>query len=321
MEYVQSDGSVASKKPYRDVPEGFVLRKSSDPRCNRCMLERGFSEDHIPPQSCGNSGTVSYRRLYADELKAPQITVPSRNGIRYVTVCAPCNNGRGPDDAAAAEFVKELRAIEKSRLVMPGTVRVPARARRVLRAVLAWFLAVRLHDLESSTDALLRDYLGGAPLDPRIVLHYWRYDSDETIIARDFTSYNILEGSAIRGTASVIKSWPIAFMLVHGEPVPDLARLDGYSTFRESAKVLLPWRRDDAPPSHWPERADPIGNVVMWGAEFRNAISSFAGYFGRAMIDDQRRRAATNAIHRIGDPERYSFLASDGSMQSLYFTR
>jgi len=286
------------------------------------MNERGFSDDHIPPRSCGNARNVAYRRLYADEMSAPQAQMPSANGIRYATVCERCNNGRGPDDAAAAEFVERVRAIERSPVHLSGALRVPARANQILRAVLGWFLAARLDERESATDALLRAYLDGDVLDQRIVVHFWPYSGEETIIARDFTSFNVYEGTAIRGTASVIKFPPIAVMLVHGEPLERFPRLDLHSGGARAFEVLLPWDRATAPAAHWPERPDETGNVVMGGAEFINAVSSFSGFFGKAMMDEQRRRAATvHASRGMNRPQRYAFFTDDGTKRELYFVR
>lgn len=322
IRYLRDDGTEAGGRPYVAIPEKFVLRKEQDQRCNRCMRERGFSEDHIPPQSCGNSGSIAYRRLYADDLATAQATMPSKNGIKYATVCKGCNNGRGFYDAAAAEFVSRLRSIERANIYVPGLIYVPARANAVLRAALAWFVAARLNERECATDAMLRTYLDGGDLAPNIAVHYWPYSGDETIVARDFTSFNVYDGYAIRGTASVIKFAPLAIMLVHGEPVDRLPRLDIHSGAAQRSEMLLRWDRASAPPAHWPERADADGNVVMCGAEFLNAVSSYSGFFGKAMIDEQRRCAASiHAARRIGAPQEYCFVAKDGARRRLYFVR
>ncbi len=322
MQYLGQDEARAERAPYLSIPQKFVLRKERDLQCNRCTRERGFTEDHIPPQSCGNTGTVAYRRLYADDLAAVQAPMSSGNGIKYATVCQACNNGRGFHDAAAAEFIARLRSIERSLVYLPGPVHVVARANATLRAVLAWFLAARLHEQQSSTDALLRRYLDGGDLSPLIAVHYWPYSGDETIIARDFTSFNVYDGRAIRGTVSVIKFAPIALMLVHGEPVEDLPRLDLHSGSPERCEVLLRWDRASAPPSHWPERADANGNVVMCGAEFINAVSSYSGFFGKTMIDEQRRRASgIHASRASNSPQHYTVVANDGTRRLLYYVR
>jgi hypothetical protein len=62
------------------------------------------------------------------------------------------------------------------------------------------------------------------------------------------------------------------------------------------------------------------GNVVLCGAEFMDAISSYSGFFGRVMMDEQRRRAA--AIHAprgIDAPRQYTFVTTDGVRRRLYF--
>lgn len=322
MQYSREDGTGAEARPYLNIPQKFVLRKKRDRRCNRCTYERGLSEDHIPPKSCGNAGNVAYRRLYADDLAVAQASMSSGNGIKYATVCESCNNGRGSQDAAAAELITQVRSIERSSIQLPRLVHVPARANAVLRAALAWFLTARLHEQESSTDALLRAYLDGAELNPAIAVHYWPYSVDETIIARDFTSCNVYDGTAIRGTASVIKFAPLAIMLVHGQPVDELPRLDVYSRAAERSEMQLRWDRAGAPPAHWPERADQAGNVVMGGAEFVNAVSSYSGFFGKAMIDEQRQRAsAIHASRGFNSPQQYTFVTKDATRQRLYFVR
>lgn len=106
-----------------------IVFKKDASICNISLQKQNPTDDHIPPQCCGNDKAIVARRIYADELIAQQVDSKSNDGLKWRTLCRPCNGdlfGRWGD--ALVDFTKQVEAFVQSRVVRPQRVSFPIRA-------------------------------------------------------------------------------------------------------------------------------------------------------------------------------------------------
>lgn len=269
------------RKPKNNSVQPLSFKKGNNV-CNICRNKENLTDDHVPPRCCGNDKEIVARRVYADELIARQVDARSRNGLKFRTICKPCNGDLlGSWDGALGAFAEQARLLLAENLVKPARVHLRIRAGAVLRSVLGHMLSVKVQDDDIPVDGKIRDYLlGRAPLDPSIVVYCWLYPFGPTVISRDFTFVEVVgKGGKSPGIVSVIKFFPLAFCILdargpHGPggavtPLHQFAELD-ISTEADIEMFTSPIIHPG-----WPERA--MGNhVVLGGRAHTDSLTTLA---------------------------------------------
>jgi hypothetical protein len=255
--------------------------KKGDSVCNLCLGRHNLTDDHIPPQCCGNDKAIVARRIYAEELVARQVDARSNNGLKWRTLCRPCNGDIvGRWDPALGEFTKQLEAIVSPTLVLPQVVSFSIRGGAVLRSVLGHVLAAKTKSDAVPADSKIREFLRGlGPLHPNVEVYCWLYPYRPIVVARDFTWVELEGGgSASPGLATVIKFFPLAFLIVdaNGKGSVDsrfMTALHSYATLDEKSVIDVSVCRSPIIAPGWPERT--MGNhVVLGGQTYIDAVTT-----------------------------------------------
>ena len=209
----------------------MIKKNKSETDSLRQGLEHGFcricnsygllTRDHVPPQSCGNSGDI-----VIDGCKY-------QGGYKARTICGRCNNellGKNYD----LEFKKLYD--EYKALINPGIKLPPFRKlvfncsqEKLLKCFIGHFLAVSLFENEISVqnelsheinnkiklrDDFRRYFLGLGSLDNYDVF-YWAYPYERLVISQCFGRIeDILRSNKSFSTGTVIKMYPLAIYLV-----------------------------------------------------------------------------------------------------------
>ncbi len=267
-------------QPKSSDVQPLVFRKG-DTICNLRLQKRNLTYDHIPPQCCGNDKEVVARRIYADELIARQVDSTSKNGLKWKTLCRPCNGDLvGRWDPALGDFTKQAEAIIAPSLTLPQRVSLAIHGGAVVRSILGHVVAAKTEGDAVPLDAKARDYLlGRAPLDAAMQIYCWLYPYHPIVVSRDFTWVEVEgEGNASPGVATVIKFYPLAFLIVDatGRGTIDtqyMTALHRFAALGDKDTVTVDiWR---APVIHpgWPERA--MGNhLVLGGRSYVDSVTT-----------------------------------------------
>lgn len=255
--------------------------KKGDSICNLCEQKHNLTDDHIPPQCCGNDKAVVARRIYAEELVAKQVEAKSRNGLKWRTLCRSCNGDIiGRWDPALGDFTKQAESIIASTLALPQKITKSIRGGAVLRSLLGHVVGAKTQGDAIPLDAKIRDYLlGQAILDPRVGVYCWLYPYRPIVVSRDFTWVEIEgEGLPSPGLATVIKFYPLAVLFidswVNGTLNTDyMTPLHPFAHVDESIETEIEiWRHPIFHPG-WPERA--MGNhLVLGGRTYVDSVTT-----------------------------------------------
>lgn len=229
--------------------------------CNLCREKKNLTDDHVPPQCCGNDKAVRARRLFGGELVARQVDARSGNGLKFRTLCKDCN-GRilGSWDGALGDFARAVKRIARSALELPSQVSLNIQAGAVVRSVLGHIVATKVQDDEVTTDHRIRKYLKGSPALPASFKVYcWLYPFEPTVVSRDFTFVDLQPpGRATPGIVSVIKFYPLAFCLLDGEGKLDekyVTSLHPYAAMRPSDETTIEFRCKPIVRPEYPQHA------------------------------------------------------------------
>jgi len=257
--------------------------KKGDNICNLCEQKHNLTDDHIPPQCCGNDKAVVARRIYAEELIARQVDAKSKNGLKWRTLCRPCNGDLiGRWDPALGEFTKQVESIIEPTLVLPPMITMSIRGGAVLRSLLGHVVAAKTQGDAVPLDAKIRDFLlGRARLDSSIGVYCWLYPYRPIIVARDFRWLEIEgEGGQSPGLATVIKFYPLAVLCIDASAVSalntqNMTPLHTFADVGESVETMVEiWRAPIIHPG-WPERA--MGNhLVLGGRTYVDSVTTAA---------------------------------------------
>lgn len=278
-------------KPKSNKVDPLVFKKGNNV-CNICGQKKNLTDDHVPPQCCGNDKEISARRIYAEELIARQVGAKSRNGLKFRTICKNCNGDLlGAWDDALGDFAAQAESILTSTVALPESVAVNLRAGAVLRSVLGHVVAAKVKDDQVPVDQKIRDYLTGVNiLPPEIKVYCWLYPFAPTIVSRDFTFVELVENAKPSpGVVSVVKFYPLAFCIVDGHGALDatlLTALHAYSTLDVVDSVTIHLRREPVVQPGWPER--PIRNhVVLGGRTYSDSVTTVTA--GSAVVTPGKR--------------------------------
>lgn len=107
--------------------------------CSLCGNFSKLTDDHVPPQACGNSGVYDIL-----DLQNPKFRMQALNGLKLRTICGGCNSEKlGRFDTSlslfAIAFKKFLR--QRDQFQLPGSHYIPLSPREIVRSVVGHLLA------------------------------------------------------------------------------------------------------------------------------------------------------------------------------------
>lgn len=241
-------------------------------QCNICLKERPLSWDHVPPQGSYNPSPREVQTvmqvLTARDPVRPS-TRDSQNGVKFRTICKPCNEKLGQDvDPTYIDFTQQIGLFLKSTLALPTTVSIKTKPARLIRAVLAHLVAakVELDDVIFDRDVRPACRSLTVPIPDNVHVHYWAYPHEEQVILRDVAT--LAKRGKFGGAIMffhLMKSYPVAFL------VSDVARYDGLPTLTDYRSagpddvVDIPLVLSDIRPVGWPET--PTDDSILFGGQ------------------------------------------------------
>lgn len=252
-------------KPKQPTVKKF---KKEDNICNVCQQEKKLSKDHVPPQACPLANNIVISKLLnqmtGDRSFRRRI---SQNGVTYETICSNCNNNIGSRyDRALGEFSKKIESFIKTKLILPSSFEIECQPNAIMRSVLGHLLAAKTETDRVIIDKLIRHCIlnPSLPIDDNIHIFYWVYSYETTIILRDFGMPEIRGNLQICGFFSLIKFYPVAFLVAYKVPCYEkLLSLHQFNQLAPNAKANIQIDLRPVKSSTWTEECRGFENYLM----------------------------------------------------------
>jgi hypothetical protein len=235
------------------------------------MTTNEMSDDHVPPQGAIDISEVEANCLFEmyEGSKAPRPKF-LQNGLVFRTICRECNTLLGEYDRHLIKFVKTMRSIARSGLLLPEATRFYFQPNAIIRATAGHLVAAKIHADDSPFDRKAREFIlnKDAPVPPEWDVYYWAYPYTRTVIVRD-TIIAKLDFSWSLGFCQVLKFFPVGFLFRQNPfpfgTMPDMPGINCLSRFKEqpaSFEAAVPGIPFRAPNPNWPEDPPRAGFTV-----------------------------------------------------------
>lgn len=244
-------------------------------KCNICLNDSELTFDHIPPQGSTEIKTIEQENIFHRLTQKERKFNISQNGVKYRTICSVCNNDKLGTrlDPILNNFSQSISLFLKSNLILPNFIEIETRPTALIRTIIGHLLAAKIDIGESEIDKLMRSFVFDYNLIiPRdINIFYWIFPYENTIILRDFAMPAIRNNFREIGIFSVLKYFPIAFLLTDLSEYEGLPSLTSYRNLRadEFAKITINLKNIRNP--EWPENVTR-GNFIIGGADFKSSV-------------------------------------------------
>ena len=123
------------------------LKRDKNGTCNICHGQGPLSWDHVPPKGGIQCTSVQIRSIFSVLTGETRDFKPtySQNGLKYRTICKPCNETIGHKyDSALNEFSLSVGKYLGTSLTLPPTIQHPTKPAALIRSVLAHILAAKI---------------------------------------------------------------------------------------------------------------------------------------------------------------------------------
>ncbi len=222
--------------------------------CALCRHYGKLTENHVPPESVGNSDrwlAQSYLTAVAGD---PGLVRGRRfpGGVRFRTLCAECNNKLGGrEDQALLNFYQEVTKLVESPFVLPPLMRIPAKPNLIIRGLMAHIVSANDTGVPSRFDIEARSiFFGHKPL--RLSswnVFYWLYVGKELFVARSLFLAQLFSTLQVH-ELQVLKIYPLAFLFTDAPHFLGLPNMMQFICSRDEDEAELPlflYRRDHNP--------------------------------------------------------------------------
>jgi len=259
--------------------------------CNLCRQETVLSWDHVPPQGGVDLSAVEMRTVLETLTNQPgegKFKI-SQNGIKYRTICKPCNEFMGQEfDPTLNEFARAVTAFVRSSLELPPVARIPTRPHRLIRGLLGHLVAAKAEYDDVVLDELVRDTIfdSNKVIPEQINIFYWLYPYAEQVVLRDVAM------PAVRGNFSdimfchLLKYFPVAYLVSTANRYEGLRSLNMYRAIAPDEEVEVEIGVRDIQDQHWPERPDK-GSFLVGGQSIDSSVFSTPKKPGKRRLTKQ----------------------------------
>ena len=187
-------------------------------RCALCREYSKLTEEHIPPQSVGNTDewiAQSYLTKVSAENQEMYHGRQFRGGFRLKTLCGDCNSRLGGrEDKALADFFYEVKKlVEAPLLVGSSEVKVPAKPNLIFKGLFAHIASANAEGCPCDFDDEAREiFLNKRPLQQSSWnLFYWLYLGNEIAVLRNMYQVTWTPIVNVR-PMFILKLFPLAFL-------------------------------------------------------------------------------------------------------------
>ena len=253
------------------------FKRAERSRCNICGQRRMLTWDHVPPRRCQDRTAVELQTAFQNLVsgKKNYSYSISQNGVKYRTLCRECNNDLlgARLDPHLVRFSDEIASAITSRLTMPRFYPVPVDVPKLVRAVYGHMLAAKVTREDTVSDQLMRATVlePAAPLPPQLRLFFWVYPYSGVVAIRDVIMPTRRGDSESLSMFSILKFFPVAFLLADCKVYEGLPHLDAQSHGPAASNINVDLKL--VKPPDWPEEVER-GNFVLAGQSWGSAVTA-----------------------------------------------
>lgn len=241
--------------------------------CNICGTVGKLTFDHVPPKAC--LPPTAIQLVHVAMMLGTTAAKSSgarymQSGIKYRTLCGPCNNGLGHScDPELVRFCGQVSQFIGTSTLLPPYTTVLARPQRFARSVLGHLCALGVDRYRKGphTEAV-RDYLTdyALPMPGPLRFYYWLYPYRTLVAVRDAVTSRLGIGQ-LPVSFWLLKFFPLAIMVTWDEPAGwnfNVSSLDPWRDVSIDDEVALPVQLTPVVEHLWPEAPEDL-RVIMYG--------------------------------------------------------
>ncbi len=253
-------------------------RKNVKRECNICGEITCLTDDHVPPQGCGNCSPISSYKFFDVMAEIKPVSHIRQRGITFRTLCSKCNN-----EILGGLYDKELIGVSDalatflvSNTILPRIVELKCKPDMLSRAIIGHVLASKTYYEDRFTHELeMRRFFQN----PQIIrpeslkLFIWPYPYGGIELIRDVFIKDLSHSvDSLNGLGSIIKFYPIAYAIGDYNDVHGLVNLFDYTSEDISQEVVIPLNlgalfmtNGVIRPNTWPDRYSD--NTILFGTK------------------------------------------------------
>jgi hypothetical protein len=259
------------------MPSHYVkVKRDKKDICNICKSKALLTWDHVPPQR-GIDITPVEQETILERLTASKDDrqyLISQNGVKYRTICKDCNDRLGRQyDPIMNDFARGIGRFLHATLHLPEIIQYETKPNRLIRAICGHLLAAKGELENTKVDEVMRNFIFDEASDfPNgLKILYWVYPYSYIVLIRDIVMPAIRGNFDRYGFFSIIKYFPIGYILCDLDGYEGLNDLSFYftSNLDELASIPIPLKQIRHP--QWPEIVDD-GNIVAGGRSVKSSI-------------------------------------------------
>lgn len=238
-------------------------------RCRLCGQTAEMTWDHVPPQAGIVLQPVEIEAVYRSLTGTKREFTISQNGLKYRTLCKPCNSLLGAKyDPVLNDFAIGVGRYLYTEFHLPASLSYRTRPGALMRAVLGHLLATKSTTDASLVDQAFQPYVldEQLPLPQDLYVYYCVYPYEQTVVARDFARLDTTRPRDNMGVISVLKYFPIAYMVATGPIAYGLGDLTPFGYAAPDTWASVPINLRHIPAINWPEGIDDTTAIMTTSA-------------------------------------------------------
>ncbi|HQI37860.1 MAG TPA: hypothetical protein PLH80_04805 [Spirochaetota bacterium] len=251
-------------------------REENPSTCNICLKIEKLSWDHVPPKGGINLFDIKHETILEKLTVAEQDKKYSysQNGVKYRTICENCNNNLGRNyDIELNRFSLDVKNIIEKQLKLPSTKYFKVKPNKIIKSIYGHLLASKIDIENTKIDESLRAYFFDKKGDVKVnlKLFYWLYPFANIVIIRDISMPAIRGATNEFGLFSILKYYPIAFLLTNLDNYYNLDELTKYASDNIEDEIDIPINLQLIKNYDWPESVNN-GNMIIGGQSIKSSV-------------------------------------------------
>lgn len=250
------------------------LGRSDYSKCNICLKWRKMTEDHVPPKGSLVISSVEQENVFYRLTQEKRNFSISQNGVKYKTLCSKCNNKElGLKlDPVLNDFSNSIANYLNSTLDLPRYIEIETIPNLLIRAILGHLMAAKIDIEHTEIDSQIRNFVFdySKPIPDEINIFFWIYPYKTIVIGREFGMPEIRKRFDSIGIFSILKFFPIAYLLSDLKTYNNLPSITNYKTKNHSDKAKVTIDLKNIKPEPWPIDTND-GNFIFLGSSFYNS--------------------------------------------------
>lgn len=235
--------------------------------CALCKNTEDLTENHVPPESVGNFDRW-HAKSWMTSVTANRDLILGRsfrNGLKFRTLCASCNNGLGGrEDKAIGHFFDSVRKIIESPIAIQSTIRIAAKPNQLYKGLLAHMISANDNGIPTSFDIEGREVFSGRKTVGQSSwnLFYWIYDGPDIFLMRNARVF-LWHPTVRLIPLCVLKIYPLGFVFTQEPWFFGLPNVRWYTRAKDDDEFDLPvpFHRVDRSPI-WPVQTGDQNAII-----------------------------------------------------------